>query len=241
MELPPAELPVSQDEDKEEAKKKRKTDEELVKVVGGPRTSTTALRSSNTMKLKASAYIASSVDGFIATPTGDISFLEGYEGDLGGFATFLASVDVLIMGRKSFDKVVSFGRDLWAYGDTRVIVWSRGKADIPEHLQTTVSCSSLCPKDLISQLEQEGYKRAYVDGGETIQRFLEEGLIDELQLTRIPVLLGAGIPLFSNTGRRIALKHLATNAYSNGMVMTSYRVLSNNETTCDVLSNDKTT
>jgi dihydrofolate reductase len=167
MELPPAELPAP----REEAKKQRKADEEPAEV-GGPRTSN-ALRSADTMKLKASAYIASSVDGFIATPTGDISFLEGYEGDLGGFATFLASVDVLIMGRKSFDKVVSFGRDMWAYGDTRVIVWSRGKADIPEHLQSTVSCSSLCPKDFISQLEQEGYKRAYVDGGETIQRFLE--------------------------------------------------------------------
>jgi dihydrofolate reductase len=205
------------------------TDEEPIEV-GGTRPSI-AIRSANIMKLKASAYIATSVDGFIATPTGDISFLEGFEGDLGGFATFLASVDVLIMGRKSFDKVVSFGSDLWAYGDTRVIVWSRGKADIPVYLQTTVSCSSLSPKDLISQLEQAGYKRAYVDGGETIQRFLQDGLIDEIQLTRIPVLLGAGIPLFSNTGRKLNLKHLTTNAYSNGMVMTSYRVLNNDQTT----------
>jgi dihydrofolate reductase len=135
------------------------------------------------------------------------------------------------MGRKSFDKVVSFGTDLWAYGDTRVIVWSRGKANIPEYLQTTVSCSSLSPKDLISQLEQEGYKRAYVDGGETIQCFLEDGLIDEIYLNRIPVLLGAGIPLFSNTRRKLNLKHLTTNAYSNGMVMTSYSVLNNDKTT----------
>jgi dihydrofolate reductase len=142
----------------------------------------------------------------------------------------LASIDVLILGRKSFDKVVSFGRELWAYGDTRVIVWSRReKVDIPEHLNLTVSYSSLCPKDLVSQLEQEGHKHAYVDGGETIQRFLQDGLIDELQLTRVPVLLGAGIPLFSDAGSKLALKHLETKAYSNGMVTTSYRVLNNHE------------
>jgi dihydrofolate reductase len=194
--------------------------------------------------MKASVYIASSVDGFIATPTGDVSFLEELqppnpdEGDL-GFAKFLASVDVLIMGRKSFEKVVSFGRELWAYGDTRVVVWSRGKVDIPEHLQTTVSYSSLCPKDIIAQLEQEGCTHAYVDGGTTIQRFLEEGLIDELKLTRVPVLLGAGIPLFSNAGNKFALQHLETKAYSNGMVTTSYRVL-NNETARETARDERT-
>jgi dihydrofolate reductase len=135
------------------------------------------------------------------------------------------------MGRKSFDKVVSFGRELWAYGDTRVIVWSREKVDIPEHLHLTVSYTSLCPKELLSQLEQEGHKHAYVDGGMTIQRFLQDGLIDELQLTRVPVLLGAGIPLFSNAGRKLALEHSETKAYSNGMVTTSYRVLNNNHET----------
>jgi dihydrofolate reductase len=65
----------------------------------------------------------------------------------------------------------------------------------------------------------------------TIQGFLREGLIDEIQLTRVPVLLGAGIPLFSNAGRKLALEHLETNAYSNGMVTTIYRVLNNNEAT----------
>jgi len=177
--------------------------------------------------MKGSVYIAVTVDGFIATPDGDVSFLEEFpspEGDDMGFSDFLESIDVLIMGRKTFEKVMSFGPDMWAYGKTRVIVWSRSKSEIPYHLQETVTCSSLSPTDLFTKLEDDGHKHAYVDGGLTIQKFLEANLIRELKLTRVPLLLGGGIPLFGKLPKPTTLQFVESKSYVNGMVTTTYRV-----------------
>ena len=170
------------------------------------------------------------MDGFIATPDGGIDFLDEFQqtnddDDDFGFADFMASVDVLVMGRKSFEKVVSFGKDMWAYGTTPVVVWSRGQVAIPEYLAETVTASSLSPRDLFDLLEAQGHKHAYIDGGITMQTFLEAGLIQELKLTRVPILLGEGIPLFSNAGRKIPLNHVETKAYANGMVMLTYHII----------------
>lgn len=99
----------------------------------------------------------------------------------------------------------------------KVVVWSRGTVDIPDYRKRTVSCSSLPPTKLFEKLAAEGYQNAYIDGGFTVQKFLEAGLVDEMCLTRAPVLLGEGIPLFGGEGRKMHLKHLSTTSYSNGM------------------------
>lgn len=199
-------------------------------------------RTSSRRMMKGSVYIACTQDGFIATPDGSVGFLDQYnsppakEDDEGtttdqvvddmGFATFLESVDVIIMGRKSFEKVLSFGEGMWAYGKTPVVVWTRNKDsfEIPDFCREMVTCSSLVPTELMKLLEGKGHKHAYIDGGRTIQEFLRCGLVDELILTRVPLILGDGIPLFGNVGREVPLLHVRTSTYPNGLVMTKYRV-----------------
>ena len=183
----------------------------------------TALASS----MKASINIALSVDGMIAESNGGIDWLNNQpsiEGEDLGFQAFLDSVDVMIMGRNTFEKVVSFGPDAWAYGDLPIVVLSRATVQIPKHLQKTVSSSSLNPNELVTKLEGEGYEHAYVDGGYTIRKFMKEGLIQHLTLTTVPIILGDGISLFSDQGRS-DLELIESKAWPNGMVQNKYKVL----------------
>lgn len=181
--------------------------------------------------MKASVYIAITVDGYIAEKNGSVDFLNEYQssasaadGDM-GFADFLDTVDLLIMGRKTFDQVVSFGDDLWPYGDRQVWVWSRNPSSvkIPQiRLNNAVALPGE-PRNLMNLAKQKGYMHVYVDGGETIQQFLQSDCINDLVLTRVPLLLGEGVPFFSQTNR-ISLQHLSTRAYSNGLVQSHYRL-----------------
>ena len=181
--------------------------------------------------MKGSVYIATTLDGKIADPSGSVSFLDDYQqstdaaadGDM-GFGDFLASVDVIIMGRKSFEKVLSFGADMWAYGTTPVVVWSRSGLHVPDHLKETVSWSNLSPREIFQEMEAKGRSHAYIDGGFTVQSFLQAGLVDTLIITRVPLILGPGIPLFSDENR-CKLEHVNTQAFSNGLVQSTYRVL----------------
>lgn len=180
------------------------------------------------LDMKASVNIALSVDGFIATKDGGVDWLNEQptiEGEDFGFQAFLDSVDVLIMGRKSFEKVLSFGKDAWVYGDKRVAVMSRqSSVDIPQHLEKSVSASSLEPKALLEALETQGFTHAYIDGGYTIRQFLKAGLIHRVHLTTVPLILGEGIPLFSDQGR-LNLSLIDTKCWSNGMVQSVYDVV----------------
>lgn len=176
--------------------------------------------------MKCSIYIATSLDGFIAREDGDVSWLDEItpiEGEDFGYHAFMESVDVLIMGRNSFEKVLSFGID-WPYGETPVVVLSRRPVDIPPEIQASVAWMTGTPTEIVSALDARGYKHAYIDGGVTIQRFLAEGLIQRLIITRIPRILGRGIPLFGpHIGdQEILLKHIETRSYTNGMVQHEY-------------------
>jgi len=175
----------------------------------------------------ASVYIATSLDGFIAREDGDIDWLnaaneEVPEGEDCGFFAFFDSVDCLIMGRNTYEKVLSFGQ--WPYGEKPVIVLSRNEVKIPDSLPKSVSWSSESPEDLSNRLMREGVKRAYVDGGKTIQRFLAEALIKDVTITVIPVLIGSGIPLFGKLEKDIQLKHVSTTAFNFGFVQSTYEV-----------------
>ena len=180
------------------------------------------------MSLISSVFIAVSLDGFIARVGGELDWLDAAnatvpEGEDCGYHAFMDSIDVLIMGRNTYEQVLSFSK--WPYGSKPVIVLSRRIIKIPDELIQTVSHSSESPKELYERLSKEGAKRLYIDGGITIQRFLAEGLINDITMTVIPVILGSGIPLFGHLTKDIPLKHIATKTYHFGFVQLTYEVV----------------
>jgi dihydrofolate reductase len=134
----------------------------------------------------------------------------------------MATVDALVIGRNTFETVLTF--DSWPYGEKPVFVLS-SRPIPPAPVGAVVEWMSGAPSEIVSQLAARGIGHIYVDGGITIQRFLRAGLIQRLIITRIPVLIGAGIPLFGATERDIALKHIATRQYTSGLVQSEYEVI----------------
>ena len=179
------------------------------------------------MSAKVSVYIATSLDGFIARENGELDWLDRASatvpaGEDCGYRDFMESVDVLVMGRHTFEKVRSFGD--WPYGETSVVVLSRSPISFPADFPSCVSHSSEAPAALHRKLSENGAKHLYVDGGVTIQRFLREGLVDEITITTIPIILGTGIPLFGSMERDVRLSHCRTKTYDFGFVQTTYKV-----------------
>ncbi len=170
--------------------------------------------------MKASVFVGTSVDGFIARANGEIDFLPD-DPEPHGFDEFFASVDALVMGRKSYGFVVSCGQ--WFYGKKPVFVLSTHEiAAAPE--EAVVERMSGDPATIVSELERREIGHLYVDGGATIQRFLRAGLINRLIITRVPVLIGEGISLFGAVPKDINLKHVATRQYESGLVQSEYEV-----------------
>jgi dihydrofolate reductase len=172
--------------------------------------------------MKASVFIATSVDGYIARPDGALDWLPPGGGEEHGYTEFFASVDALVIGRKTFDVVAAF--EQWPYGSKPVIVLSTTLSRVDAPAGAVCEVMSGTPNEIARRLVQRGLKHVYVDGGETIQGFLEAGLIQRVIITRIPVLLGSGIPLFGTLSRDIRLQHVATCAYPGGMVQTEYAI-----------------
>ena len=169
-----------------------------------------------------SVFIGTSVDGFIARPNGDLDFLPEGGGEPHGYNEFIASVDAVVLGRKSFEKVLTFKP--WPYGDKRVVVLSSRPVDLSAAVGGVVEQMSGTPTEIVSQLAARGFHNLYVDGGVTIQRFLRAGLVQRLIITRVPVLIGDGIPLFSTLPRDIRLRHVATRHFPSGLVQSEYHV-----------------
>lgn len=120
-----------------------------------------------------------------------------------GFGAFFAQVGALLMGRRTYDVVAGFER--WYYGDTPVLVATTRPLGTPA--APTVRAVSGTPQELLAAArEVAGERNVYVDGGMLIRSFLDAGLIDELTVSIIPVILGAGIPLFAGTARRTPLE-----------------------------------
>ena len=126
------------------------------------------------------------------------------------------------MGRKTFEKVLTF--DAWPYEDKRVIVLSSSGVDVPQALRPRVTVEAAAPPDLVRRLSGEGVRHLYVDGADTIQRFLRAGLITEMIITTVPVLLGQGIPLFGPLQDDVWLKHMQTKDFQTGFVQSRYRL-----------------
>lgn len=171
--------------------------------------------------MKASVFVGVSVDGFMARANGELDFLPTGGGEPHGYEEFMATVDALVIGRNTFDTVLAF--DAWPYGDKPVFVLS--SRPLPEAPPgAVVEHMSGAPAEIVSLLAARGIRHIYVDGGITIQRFLRAGLIHRLVVTRVPVLIGSGIPLFGPLQRDIALEHLETRQYASGLVRSEYAV-----------------
>lgn len=169
--------------------------------------------------MRCSVYIAASLDGYIARPDGALDWLSCVErpGVDYGYASFMASVDTLIIGRATYDLALGF--EPWPYAGKRCVVLSHG-ARTPRHGEELYAGSV---RELCARLEREGRKHAYVDGGQVIAQFLREGLVDELTLSIIPVLLGNGIRLFGALDRDVPLQLCDTQAFESGLVQLKYR------------------
>lgn len=169
-------------------------------------------------------FIATSVDGFIARPDGSLDWLEAAaaSGEDHGYETFMASIDGLIMGRATFETALGF--EPWPY-DRPVIVLSTTleAGSIPTALTPKVDIAGSVT-EAMARAAAQGWRRAYVDGGVTIRSFLEAGLIRDMVLTRVPVLLRAGRPLFEPLGRDIPLRHVETRSFPSGLVQTRYEM-----------------
>jgi dihydrofolate reductase len=172
--------------------------------------------------MSVSVFIGTSVDGFIARPNGDLDFLPPGGGEPHGYNEFMATVDALVVGRKTFETVLAFAA--WPYGQKRVAVLSSRPVDFSTVRGGIVEQMAGPPAEIVSKLAASGAHHLYVDGGITIQQFLRAGLIERIIITRVPVLIGQGISLFGTLPRDIRLLHVATKHYPSGLVQTEYRL-----------------
>jgi dihydrofolate reductase len=148
-----------------------------------------------------SVFVGTSVDGFIARRNGDFDFLPAGGGEPHGYDEFMASVDALVIGRKTFETVLRLAA--WPYGDKRVVVLSR-PVDLSAACAVVVEQMSGAPAEIVSKLGTSGAQHLYVDGGITIQRFLWAGLVQRLMCAR----------------------HVATQHFASGLVKSEYQVTS---------------
>lgn len=174
--------------------------------------------------MSAHVFIATSLDGFIARTDGSLDWLPVPEpgGEDYGYQSFMDTVDAVVMGRHTYDAVLAMGGG-WTYPKPVVVLSSRPVATTPALSDTVVQLSGT-PEEVRAQCAARGWNELYVDGGVTIQRFLRAGLIDRMIITRIPVILGEGLPLFGAVAADVRLDHVRTQAYASGLVQSEYRV-----------------
>jgi dihydrofolate reductase len=172
--------------------------------------------------MPAHVFIATSLDGFIARPNGDLDWLptDDSAGDH-GYGAFTAGIDAIVMGRGTYEKVLTFGD--WPFTKPVVVLSTRGVSVAPALADRIVPMAGT-PAEVSAQCAARGWHQLYIDGGVTIQGFLAAGLVDRVIVTRVPVLLGQGLPLFGTVPQDIRLEHVRTQAFENGLVQSEYRV-----------------
>ena len=183
--------------------------------------------SNPTQRPETIVYIATTVDGYIARDDDRLDWLEhDTGGEDYGFQAFRDSLDTIVLGRRTYERVLSFGGE-WPYKGLTTVVLSRtlSTAGIPQALADEgVEVSALLPAELLKELGRRGRKRVWIDGGRTVQTWLAAGLVDVLTLSRIPILIGAGIPLFGALPGDVRLQHRETQSFGSGVVQSTYRV-----------------
>jgi dihydrofolate reductase len=183
--------------------------------------------------MKCSVYIATSADGYIATIDGGVDWLHSagnQDADMGtedmGFKSYMDSVDCMIMGRKCMEMIASMNLtpEQWPYGDMPIIVLSNTIKTPPESLVGNVEMYSGDIHELITRLENDGYKSAYIDGGATITSFINLKLINQMIITQAPVLLGDGLPLFGKINQPVKLQAAKSTTFVNDFTQVQYSV-----------------
>ena len=172
--------------------------------------------------MKAFVYIGTSLDGFIARTNGDIEWLVQYANDeaIQAYEEFISKIDAVVIGRGTFDKVLTFPS--WPY-EKKVFVLSNTLKKLPAIVENKAILLSLSPADTLKKLSQEGYTNVYVDGGLVIQNFLKADLIDELIISKVPIIIGSGIPLFADVKQDLLFQHVKTEVQSNELVRSYYK------------------
>jgi dihydrofolate reductase len=170
--------------------------------------------------------VAISLDGFIARLDGSLDWLmsaDPGEGDF-GFDEFLSSVDALAMGRNTFDFVLGAGE--WPYGEKPVFVMTHRDLDLPAGFQGRVEPFAGSPNTFAVECDGRGIEKVYVDGGETVQAFIEAGLVSRIVITRLPTLIGSGIPLFGPVDQDVNLRLVESRPFENGWIQDEYEFVS---------------
>ncbi len=174
----------------------------------------------------AHVFIATSLDGFIARSDGDIGWLLQRDdpAEDHGYAAFIADKDMIVMGRGTYEKVLTF--NAWPY-DMPVLVLSEQLVDapVPEALRGKVRFSNYSPMGAMKALAGENMRRIYIDGGQVVQSFLRDGLITDMVITTVPVLIGSGRPLFGALTQDIDLKLVSSRSFPSGLVQSTYRLV----------------
>lgn len=176
------------------------------------------------MNKKNIVFIAKSLDGYIADKDGALDWLHAIpnpDNEDMGFVKIMSEIDAVVMGRKTYEVVCSFGGE-WPYSKP-VFVLSNSLKEIPKRLRDKVTLVSGSPQEVLKTAQKKGFYKLYIDGGTTIQNFLKEGLIDELIITTIPILLGGGAPLFGDLNQAIRFDHLETKVFLQQIVQNHYR------------------
>ena len=177
--------------------------------------------------MRASVFNATSLDGYIARENGDLDWLPAggaVSDDIdNGYKAFMDTVDVCVMGRHTFEKVLTLGP--WPFDEKPVVVLTSRTSGLQLLPAPNVEFMAGSPREIVARLSGRGAQHLYVDGGNTIRRFLEAGLIQRIIITRIPIILGSGIPLFGPMGHDIRLRHVATRQFPSGFVQSEYAVV----------------
>ncbi|WNB17918.1 dihydrofolate reductase family protein [Marivirga arenosa] len=173
---------------------------------------------------KNKVFIATSIDNFIADKNGNIDWLHSIpnpDQDDMGYQQFMNGVDALLMGRNTFDTVSGFDIE-WPY-EKPVFVLSNSLKQIPDELSGKVELLKGGLNSVLNTIHNKGYSNLYIDGGKLIQSFLKEDLIDEMTITKIPILLGEGVSLFSSLEHSLNFECINTKIYLNSIVQNQFK------------------
>lgn len=176
--------------------------------------------------MRVSVFVGASLDGFIARKDGDLEFLDQGPPVDNGYARFVRTVDVHAIGRGTYDWVRAWMRrtgGAWPY-EAPVIVLTHRAGSLRPAKGTRVEAMAADPRTVVRRLARRGYHHLYVDGGATIQEFLRAGCVDRIVVTRVPVLIGSGVPLFGPLRRDVLLRHVRTRTLRGGPVQSEYLV-----------------
>lgn len=176
------------------------------------------------MENKNYVFIAKSLDGYIADKEGGIDWLNSIPNPDGldlGYVSFMQKIDALLMGRATFDKVLSFEIP-WPY-EKPVFIASSSLKNVPDELIGKVEIVKGSVPGMLQLIHEKGYCKLYIDGGKLIQSFLKKDLIDEMIISTIPVLLGDGFPLFGQLDKMMEFEHVKSELFLDAITQNTYQ------------------